>query len=246
MSRIKRAIIMAAGLGNRMQPVTFTTPKPLIKVNGKRMIDTIVEALHQNGIYEIYVVIGYKKEEFYKWAENIEGLKLIENDLYDQCNNISSLYAARDFIGESIILDGDQIIYNDKILNNEITKSGYSCIWTESQTEEWLMSVDENKKVISCSRTGGKNGWQLFSISRWTKEDGEKLKKYLELEFINKKNTQIYWDDVAMFCYPEKFDLTIYPISKTDIIEIDSFEELCKIDKSYKNFTENEVKNGNK
>ena len=69
MSEVKRAIIMAAGLGNRMKPVTLDTPKPLIKVNGKRMIDTIIDALHQNGINEIYVVVGYKKEQFYEWKE---------------------------------------------------------------------------------------------------------------------------------------------------------------------------------
>ena len=66
MNKIKRAIIMAAGFGNRMQPITLNTPKPLIKVNGKRMIDTIVEALYENGIFEIYVVVGYKKEQFYE------------------------------------------------------------------------------------------------------------------------------------------------------------------------------------
>ena len=233
MSRIKRAVIMAAGFGSRMQPITIETPKPLIKVNGQRMIDSIIDALHKNNIFEIYVVVGYKKEAFYKWAEKKEGIKLIENNLYKSCNNISSLYAARDFIGESFILDGDQIIYNKEILNPEFTKSGYSCIWTEDQTDEWLMTVNENKKVISCSRVGGKKGWQLFSISRWTKEDGEKLKHYIEKEFIENKNTQSYWDDIAMFCYPESFDLTIYPMNKGDIVEIDSFEELCEIDKSY-------------
>ena len=104
MSVIKRAIIMAAGLGNRMKPVTLYTPKPLIKVNGKRMIDTIVDALHQNGIYEIYVVVGYKKEQFYEWARDKSGITILENEYFDTCNNISSLYVARDYIGESIIL----------------------------------------------------------------------------------------------------------------------------------------------
>lgn len=64
MSKIERAIIMAAGLGNRLSPVTLTTPKPLIKVNGTRMIDTAISALHKNGIFEIYVVVGYMKEQF--------------------------------------------------------------------------------------------------------------------------------------------------------------------------------------
>ena len=64
MSKVERAIIMAAGLGNRLSPVTLTTPKPLIKVNGYRMIDTAISALHKNGIFEIYVVVGYMKEQF--------------------------------------------------------------------------------------------------------------------------------------------------------------------------------------
>ena len=53
MHEVKRAIIMAAGTGSRMQPVTLTTPKPMIRVNGVRMIDTVIDALHKNGIFEI-------------------------------------------------------------------------------------------------------------------------------------------------------------------------------------------------
>lgn len=64
MHKVERAIIMAAGLGNRMHPITLTTPKPLVKVNGIRMIDTVIQGLHQNGIHEIYVVVGYLKEQF--------------------------------------------------------------------------------------------------------------------------------------------------------------------------------------
>ena len=236
MTEIKRAIIMAAGLGNRMKPVTLDTPKPLIKVNGKRMIDTIIDALHQNGINEIYVVVSYKKEQFYEWAEGRKGITIIDNNLYDKCNNISSLYAARNFISNAIIMDGDQIIYNKEILNKQITKSGYSCIWTDDETDEWLLTVDENNTVTKCSRTGGKSGWQLFSVSRWTEEDGIKLKHFLEEEFEVKNNDQIYWDDVVMRSHPEDFDLTSYAMKKGDILEIDSFEELCELDISYRNY----------
>ena len=244
MGTIKRAIIMAAGIGKRMQPVTFDIPKPLIEVNGKKMIDTVVEALHKNGISEIYVVVGYLKEQFYKWAENKTGITIIENPVYDTCNNISSLYAAKDYIEEAFILDGDQIIYNPQILDPVYIKSGYNAVWTNEQTEEWLMSVDDDNRVVTCSRTGGSKGWQLFSVSRWSSEDGKKLKKYLIEEFDNKQNRQIYWDDVAMFCHFEDFELTVYPMNKSDIVEIDNFSELTAIDGSYEKYIPGE-KDGN-
>ena len=70
-------------------------------------------------------------------------------------------------------------------------------------------------------------------MSRWTAEDGIKLKKHLEEEFENKDNRQIYWDDVAMFCYFEDYDLGIMPMQEGDIVEIDSLEELIALDSSY-------------
>ena len=220
MSKIERAIIMAAGLGNRLNPITLTTPKPLIKVNGVRMIDTAISALHKNGISEIYVVIGYLKEQFISLEKDYPGVVLLENPYYAECNNIASLYVAREYIENAIIMDGDQIIYNPEILSTDFAYSGYSSVWTDERTDEWLQTV-ENGVVTSCSRNGGKKGWQLYSVSRWNADDGKKLKRHLEIEFEERKNRQIYWDDVAMFCYPEEYKLGIYPISKEDIVEIE-------------------------
>ncbi len=226
---------MAAGLGNRMHPITLDIPKPMVRINGTRMIDTVIHALHLNGISEIYVVTGYLKEQFRCLEEEFEGLRLIENPYYETCNNISSLYVARDHLADCMILDGDQIVYNPEILSPEFERSGYNAIWTDSPTKEWLMTV-ENGIVTSCSRTGGERGWQLYSVSRWTADDGAKLKKHLEIEFEEKKNTRIYWDDVAMFCYPQEYTLGIREMKKEDIIEIDDYDELLAIDPSYKNY----------
>lgn len=232
---VKRAIIMAAGTGSRMQPVTLQTPKPLVRVNGVRMIDTVIRGLHANGIREIYVVTGYLHRQFASLEQAYPGLKLVYNPHYAVCNNISSLYAVREHLEDVIILDGDQIIYEPSVLAPEFERSGYNAVFTEEPTGEWLMQV-ENGIVTSCSRTGGSRGWKLYSISRWSAADGKKLKAHLELEFAQKQNRGIYWDDVAMFCHPEDYTLGIRPMQEGDIVEIDSLEELAQADPSYRQY----------
>lgn len=232
MHHVKHAIIMAAGVGKRMQPITLSTPKPLVKVHGISMIETIIEALHQNSIHSIFIVVGYLKEQFQSLKSKYSGITFIENPYADYCNNISSLYVARDYLSESMIIDGDQIIRNPGILSPEFTRSGYNCVWTSKPTHEWLLTV-KNGVVTQCSRTGGLQGWQLFSISRWNDLDGLKLKNHVEIEFVQNGNTQLYWDDLALFCYPQEYELGIREMDQNSVLEVDTYEELLAIETSY-------------
>lgn len=234
MHAVKRAIIMAAGKGERLHPLTLETPKPLILVNGQRMIDSVIHALHHNGIFEICVVVGYLKEQFISLEVEYPGLRLIDNPDYDTANNIASLYYAREYLSDCIILDGDQIIRNPSVVSPRFERSCYNAVWTEKETTEWLLSLDDAGTITHCSRTGGRHGWQLFSISRWTAEDGARLCKHLELEYEQRRNTSIYWDDVALFCHPEEYELGIFKMTRDDVTEIDTLEELATADPSYR------------
>ena len=227
---------MAAGFGKRMQPLTFTTPKPLISVNGTPMIESVINALHQNHIFEIYIVVGYLKSQYEYLLSKYTNVHLVDNPYYDQCNNISSLYVAREHLDNVIILDGDQLINEPQVLKPTFGRSGYNCVWTDTPTDEWLLSVDSDNIVTGCSRNGGSRGWRLYSVSRWNHHDCQLLKQCLEKEFQENQNRQLYWDDVAMFSFPNKFKLTIYPMKKNDVIEIDNIEQLSAIDGHYQRF----------
>ena len=174
-------------------------------------------------------------DKFEAWKEKYPYIHLINNPYYATCNNIASLYVARDYIEDAIILDGDQIIYNSKILNPYFERSGYNSVWVNENTTEWLQQTEDDV-VVECSRTGGRRGWQLYSISRWTKSDGKKLKKHLEQEFEENKDYDIYWDDIALFKHKEEYQLGIYPMNESDVIEIDNVIELSNVDTSYQKY----------
>ena len=233
MHKVTRAVIMAAGKGERMKPVTLNTPKPMIEVNGRRMIETVIDGLIANGITDINIVTGYLGDKFHVLKDKYPDIRFIDNPLYDICNNISSLYAARDLLDRDVIItDADQIIYNNDILAPEFDRSGYNAVLVDKETDEWVMTLDGGI-VTSCSRTGGCSGWQLYSISRWSESDARTLKELVTMEFEERGNRDVYWDDIPMFLHPDLFTLGIRKMDRGDIEEIDSLEELIKIDSKY-------------
>ena len=223
---------MAAGRGTRLYPLTEHTPKPLTVVCGKVIIETVIDSLIYNGIEEIVVVTGYLSNKFEYLKDKYKNIILLTNPYWAECNNISSLYVARDYLEDAFIVDGDQIIRDPQVLCPVFIKSGYSAVWTDKPSKEWILELD-GLDIVSCSRTGGEKGWQLFGISRWNAEDGKRLRSHIEKEFVEKGNRQIYWDDVPVFCYPDEYDLAAYPMDTEKVIEIDTISELIKIDKSY-------------
>ena len=240
MEKLSRAIIVAAGEGTRLRPVTLKTPKPLVRVNGTRLIDTSVNALKNNGIHEIYIVCGYKIEKFREAFADDPEIHIIENPWFEQGNNITSLYAARQYLPGAFVLEGDLLIRNEAVMVSETEKSGYCASWVD-ETDEWTLQT-EGERILSCCPTGGRSTWRLWGISMWTGKDGELLKELIREQFEDRHNWSIYWDEIAMLTQPEKFDLYIRKVSDGDIVEIDTLEELAQIDPSYKDLLDLKAK----
>ena len=234
MYRVERAIIMAAGKGSRMSELTDTTPKPMVRVNGRRMIDTTIEALLSLGITEIYIVVGYLKERFAEVKADYPMVQLVENPCYETEENISSIYRVRDRLENAMIIEGDQYFFSPEPLNPEYEHTEYNCFRVDSPTRDWIVDVDETGRITGYHDRGGEKGWLCYGVSRWTPEDGRKLKQYIELEYEEKQNRHIHWDYVPFDIHKDRFSLYVRETPADQRVELDSVAELARIDPSYK------------
>ncbi len=228
--RVKRAIIIAAGFGSRMVPITYKTPKPLVLVNGVRIIDTLLDALTAADISDINIVIGYKKEQFLDLLKKYPNLNFIENDLYDKTNNISSIYKALDLLDNTYICEADLILSNKKIIRKYQFNTNYLGFYVD-KTSDWCFKTTDSI-ITKTSSIGGDECYQMIGISYWSPNDSKMLKRDLK-ELFEIGNTHLYWDNVALTERKENYKIKLRKCLKSDVVEIDTFDELCAIDSTY-------------
>ena len=230
--RVKRAIILAAGFGSRMMPATADRPKPLVTVNGVRILETLLDALVAVGIRDITVVRGYRKECFDALLEKYPFLTLVDNDIYSKTNNISSVMAVLDKLDGCYLCEADLYITNPQI----ITKYQYASNILGAyslETDDWSFQMDGNGHIINYQK-GNTFCYNYYGISYWTKADSARLREDFRQVYGEAGGKDYFWEFIPLVLRKERYAVEIRQCRKSDIMEIDNYYELAQLDSTYR------------
>lgn len=232
--RVRRMVVLAAGFGSRLRPVTLRTPKPLVRVNGRRIIDSLLDAACAAGIEDIVLVRGYLGGQFDGLLEKYPRLRFVENPHFLEMNNISSVDAARDLLAGAYVAEADLLYYEPHLVTRYQYGSNYLAIPT-GHTDDWCFHTDAEGNINRIA-VGGDECWQMVGLSYWTPEDGARLGRDIHAALEMPDGARLYWDEVPMRLHGGEYRVAVRPCRFGDVIEIDTFEELKTLDPSYADY----------
>ena len=230
--RCKRAVFIAAGFGTRLVPITFNTPKPLVRVHGVRIIDRLIDACLEAGIHEIVIVRGYLGELFDQLLYKYPMIKFLENPVYNEANNISSALVARYLLSNAYVFEADLLISNPKIIRKYHYTSDFLAI-KKDRSDDWCFRVKDG--VIVEEKVGGQGEdiWQMVGISYWDEADGHKLSQDIQEVYQSPGGKERYWEQVPLVYKKDHYSVEVRACHDDDIVEIDTYKELKEIDRTY-------------
>jgi len=229
--RVKRAVFIAAGFGARLVPISLNTPKPLVRVKGIRIIDTLLDAVCAAGIDEIIIVRGYLGEQFDQLKYKYPNIQFLENPLYNESNNISSMMCARYMLQNAYVLESDLLARNASVITKYQYASNYLGFPVE-RSDDWCFETRNG--TITRVKVGGENCHQMVGISYWTHSDGSRLADHIKQVYEMPGGKERFWDLVALEYFIKDYTVEVRECGFGDIIEIDTFNELKNLDETYR------------
>lgn len=215
----RRAIILAAGFGMRMVPINTETPKALVEVKGEILIERLIMQLHEVGITDITIVVGFMKEKFEYLIDQFQ-VKLMVNPAYATKNNLHSLKCAIKKIDHCYIVPSDLWCRKNPF-----------CAY---ENHSWYMVSDklDEESVVKVNRKEGLTlhspGNQAIGICYLTGQEGETVKERVKALSLKRKYDDAFWEEAL--CDKKEYIVPAKVVSAKDVIEINTYEQLRDLD----------------
>lgn len=224
------AIILAAGLGTRLRPLTNDRPKCMVEVGGTPMVERQIQFLHEVGIGDITLVSGYKAESL-EYLKDKYGVRIVPNPRYDTANNIYSMYVVKELLGDTYVLEGD-VYMHENCIDPNVAQSSYFARRIVYKNE-WALEVNKDN-ILQQVVVGDGEGYIMSGISFWTKADADLIRWRIENVIDQEDYTNLFWDNAVIDMLPQLNPVKVNEI--TGIYEIDTVEELKEVENEIKNY----------
>lgn len=237
MYKVDNAVIMAAGTASRFAPLSYEKHKALITVKGEVLIERQIRQLQEAGVPEIYIVTGYKSEQFDYLKEKF-GVHLVHNSEYLVRNNNSSIHAVKDILKNTYICSSDNY-FSQNPFESEVSDCYYAAVYADGETKEWCMDYDEDG-IITDVQIGGKNAWYMLGHTFWSETFSKKFVEILEKIYDLPETKDLLWESIYINNIDE-LKMKIRKYSDDVVFEFDTLDELREFDTNYVNNTCSEI-----
>ena len=235
-----KAVILAAGLGTRLRPITDEVPKCMVQVNGQYIIDRQIENLLQNNITQsdIYIIGGYLENVLYQHLKNkYPHINFISNPRYNETNNMYSLFLAEPFVrGKEFLLMNADVFYDSHIIKGLLEGEGCKIACDRSQylDESMKITLDSEGKINHISKKIEESEHYAVSIDvyRISPKASQILFDEIEDTILNRKDENS-WTEIALDSIFNRTDFKPYVIADK-WFEIDNLEDLKTAERIFK------------